>query len=104
MKALFGLWESQWSRTAKNVFKRNESLKNTTQNWVAAVKNICFCKMRYFSFIKSYFIGVRQTQNPSSTDISGLILLFETSSNYIQLKVKIVGYLRLRFIFAHLKN
>ena len=40
--------------------------------------------------IKSYLIGVRQTQNPSSTNISEFILFFETSSNYIQLKLKIV--------------
>ena len=60
------------------------------------------------------FSALRQTQKPfrcrAPNSKSNLHKSFrtyfncETSSSYIQLKVKMVGYLRLLFIFARLKN
>ena len=56
------------------------------------------------------FSAVRQTQKPFRCSTPNLHKCFrtyfncETSSSYIQLKVKMVGYLRLVFIFARLKN
>tara|TARA_B100001123_G_C14497407_1_gene704874 strand:- start:90 stop:353 length:264 start_codon:yes stop_codon:yes gene_type:complete len=49
--------------------------------------------------LKSHFAPVRETQNPTSMKVSELTLIVKQA--LIQLKVKIVGYLRLFFIFAH---